>query len=178
MLSRAFFLSLIFPGAGEILCLRPIRGLLISLLYILSVCAAIMQGILADGALTQNTPFRVAAGCAAACWIGAQAGMLSRMRRAAFDRCIEPARDRHFERGVRLFLTGESVPAEREFRRALRLDPEDADACFYLAAVLEEQGKTRAAAHQHACCPLMDHDGKWQWFRLQHARYRAAAPRA
>ena len=177
MLSRAFVLSLILPGAGEILCLRPSRGLLICVLYILSLSGAIMQGIVANGPLTRNAPFRVAAGCAAACWIGAQAIMLSRMRRAAFGRCIEPARDRHFERGVRLFLGGEGVQAERQFRRALHLDPDDADARFYLAAVFEEQGKTRAAADQRARCRLIDHNGKWQWFQVRHTRDGTAAPR-
>ncbi len=178
MLSRAFLLSLILPGSGEIICLRPRRGLFICLLYILSLSGAIVQGILADGSLALNTPFQVAAGCAAACWIGAQAIMMGRMRRAAFGKCIKPARDRHFERGVRLFLGDESVQAEREFRRALRLDPDDADARFYLAAVLEAQGKTHAAADQRTRCRLVDHDRKWQWFQARPARQGTATQQA
>jgi len=161
MRPRDFLLSLILPGTGQIACGRPVRGILLCVAFTAAAAVAATRAAFLPGSVVLDVPFLLALGLMAAAWLLAQWGMLLRLRQHSLRPCLHPARDRHFERGVIFYLRADLVAAEHEFRRALLLDPEDADAWFYLAAVLEELGEVRRAQRARAHCRAVDVQGKW-----------------
>jgi tetratricopeptide (TPR) repeat protein len=158
-----YFLSLIMPGAGQILINGSYRGLVLCIVFFSAAAISVVRLMVAGEELLYDPLFLIAAAVAIGAWALAQWGMLMRLRLGSLQKCTAPARDRYFERGVKLYFQSRWSEAEREFRQALKLDFEDADALFYLAATLQEQGKTRRARRAWKRCLAGDDTEKWKW---------------
>jgi tetratricopeptide (TPR) repeat protein len=158
---RLFLLSLLLPGAGQILSGHVYRGMALCAIYVFFASMAFTRSILPGSDILLAIGMLGAGGS----WLAAQMGMLSRLKISPLQNCVLPMRDDYFQRGVTLYFQAEMERSEHEFRRALRLDPTDTDAWFYLAASLYRQGKIHRAARAFGRCAELDVNGKWEWHR-------------
>ena len=161
MLSRTFVLSLLMPGAEQILHGRPLRGVLLYFAFVLTLAVALLRAAYLGTEVWADGPFLIGLAMAVVLWLAAQ-GLL--MRRGYLQRHrarFAAERNRHFELGVRCYLSNDLGAAAAAFREALRLDPEDADAWFYLEDVLAEAGRTADAQRARKRCAAVDFAGKW-----------------
>ena len=71
-------------------------------------------------------------------------------------------RDRCYRDGMIAMVRGDLGESERQFKRALKLDPWDVDAMLQLGTVYKSQGQTRRARRMFKRCRSRDLQNKWQ----------------
>lgn len=156
--------SAVLPGCGHIAVGQHGKGLLLFFLF----------GFAVDGVLYGHAQFflRPEQGSSALyvlaliLWLGLGAyAVTDTVRLALRSRRVEAgteAADAHIRQALVAYLADDLGAAETAARAALRANPNDADALFYLGVVYAQTGRRRLARRAFGRCLRCDADGKWE----------------
>jgi len=157
-------ISLALPGCGHIAAGRHLKGLLLFFLF----------GFAADGVLygqakaflrpDQPTPTvcTLALLLGIGLWAYALADTVALVRRTRRVAASASVADAHVRQALVAYLANDLDAASAALRAALRLDPTDADALFYLGVVLARTGRPRHARRFLRRCLRWDRESKWE----------------
>ncbi len=163
MFRRGALLSIVFPGAGQIIEGKPVAGFLMAVGFAVGIGGAVFRWITLDAVEPlEDTVLLIALVLAVLAWLGAQLETIRRL----FRRCGAPARekrDAHYREGMIALLRNDLEEAEAGFKAALRLDPWDADSMLQLGTVYRSGGRPRRARRMLKKCRANDLEGKWEW---------------
>ena len=174
----AIGLSAVLPGCGHIAMGHPGRGLLIFFLFGFAVDGVIYGHVnsFLPPQHAATTTYTLALVAGILLWVIAVADatrLVRRERRAETQADLATA---HVRRALVAYLAEDLRAAVAALGDALRIDPRDPDALFYLGVVHAHAGQRRQAQRALRRCLRHDLDEKWE--REIHAQLRAldAAP--
>jgi hypothetical protein len=156
--------SLALPGCGHVVAGRHLKGLFLFFLFGFAV-----DGVLygqAQALLRPDQP--VPAICTLALllgiclWAYALVDTVGLARRSRRMEANAPVTDAHVRRALVAYLADDLDTATTALRAALRMDPTDPDALFYLGVVLARGGRPRQARRLLHRCLRWDREGKWE----------------
>ena len=84
------------------------------------------------------------------------------LTKSKFLKFSEKKENGFYERGIIQHLRGASHKAQKEFETLLKINRRDADACYQLGKIYEEQGQKKKALKLYHRCLTYDHDKKWE----------------
>ena len=173
--------SAVLPGVGHITAGRPLRGLLLFLLFGFAVDGYLYSQALrilpAEHAAASPAVVRaVALACGAALWLFAvvDTAAIGRRRRRIESRAGEATA--HIREGLIAYLRDDFKAAARALHKALRINDHDPDALYHLGVVYAAAGHHRKARRALRRCIRFDDEGKWDNEAYDHLRALEAAP--
>ncbi len=157
----AIVLSLFLPGAGQALMRRNVGYLLLLLGYGGALDVVLVSKLWFPQLLPGSLVWLTLA-LAGTIWLYSTLNVF-RLAYFRHRQRFVATRERIFKRALDFYIEERYNEAQREFLRAVKLDPEDTESYLYLCVVEAESGNARRAARHLARARRLDTEGKWKW---------------
>ena len=156
--------SVVIPGLGHVLLDRCVQGVLIFLLYLLTLDALVLTagpyGKDPTSGLSRLGKAPVGAAVLVWAWaIGSSAYIGWRRRRIAET----IGEDKYIREGLTHYLRDELDRAADRFVAALEINESDVDALFHLAMTYKAMRMAKEAVKTLRDCRTLDLAKKWEW---------------
>ncbi|MBI4834035.1 MAG: tetratricopeptide repeat protein [Planctomycetes bacterium] len=152
----------IFPGLGQILTGRYMRGFILffSFLLFMDFALVIIPCLWSDYYVRDISRALVISSVLIWCYnIMDILRIVWWLERASLTEKKAP----FFQKTIAYYLQNNFPEARKELKNILRLDRDDADALFYLGAIAHREGKYPAAIRFFHYCLQLDQTEKWRW---------------
>ena len=148
--------SVIFPGLGHLLSGRYVKGVVLGVLFSVSL-EAVLLSVIWPEAFGETWP--VFGGLAIVIWgygVLSHCWLLKRREKAGQAEQVLLG-------GIKAMVGGDLGAAEEAFRTVLRLDDRDVEGWLYLARTCQLQGQERRARKFYRVVRRLDREKKWAW---------------